>query len=192
MGHQREIDYDYAFIYQITCRDVQIKEKYIGITTNIRRRRCAHKTVCNNIKDKGYNTYVYKFIRANGGWDNWRLDHVTDVKYPKGRNDIKKKIEADYIKRLNGELNIATPGRTNKQYYDDNKEYYKEYYKQYSKDNKEKLKQYQKQYREDNKDQILLKRKQKITCICGSTVSKQHIKRHERTKKHIQYIESTK
>jgi hypothetical protein len=38
-----------------------------------------------------------------------------------------------------------------------------------------------KQYREDNKHKL----KEKITCQCGSVVTKHHKARHERNKKHI-------
>jgi len=45
-------------------------------------------------------------------------------------------------------VNISTPGRTNKEYYQNNKDKIKEY----NKDNKEKKKDYNKEYREKNKE----------------------------------------
>lgn len=42
-----------------------------------------------------------------------------------------------------------------KNYYEDNKVYYKEYAKTYAKDNKESLKEYKKEYYKNNKDKII-------------------------------------
>jgi len=49
--------------------------------------------------------------------------------------------------------------------------------------NKEKIKEKNKEYYEKNKEKI----NEKITCPCGSVVSKKDIRRHERTKKHQQW-----
>ena len=57
--------------------------------------------------------------------------------------------------------------------------------KDYMKINKDRKQDYDKKYREDNKEIITKKLKEKITCKCGCVVTKIHLKRHERTKKHI-------
>ena len=54
-------------IYEITCLDKNIKEHYIGYTTNFTERIRHHK----NKNSRKYNIKLYKFIRENGGWDNW-------------------------------------------------------------------------------------------------------------------------
>ena len=41
------------------------------------------------------------------------------------------------------------------------------------------------EYRENNKEQIKEKKREKNTCKYGCEVVKIHLKRHERTKKHI-------
>ena len=51
-------------------------------------------------------------------------------------------------------------------------------------------KEYKAIYREKNKEKINEKGKEKITCDCGSEVRKKDIRRHEKTKKHIAYMES--
>ena len=47
------------------------------------------------------------------------------------------------------------------------------------------IKEVLKQYHQDNKETINQKRGQKITCICGSVISKGHIARHQKTQKHL-------
>jgi hypothetical protein len=42
----------------------------------------------------------------------------------------------------------------------------------------------------DNKDKISEHKKQKIICICGSETSIDHKARHEKTNKHISFIQS--
>jgi predicted GIY-YIG superfamily endonuclease len=49
------IDYTKTIFYKIVCNDLNIKECYIGHTTNFRKRKNHHKTVCNNENNKGYN-----------------------------------------------------------------------------------------------------------------------------------------
>ena len=66
-------DYNNTCIYKICCKDTDITDIYVGHTTNLISRKGKHKSRCNNEKDPGYNTYVYKFIRNNGGWDNWEI-----------------------------------------------------------------------------------------------------------------------
>jgi len=61
--------------------------------------------------------------------------------------------EAYYIKTLEC-VNKNVPGRTKKEYREDNKYKIKEDEKQYREDNKDKIKEDSKQYRDDNKDKI--------------------------------------
>ncbi len=56
-------------VYEITCLDTTIKDHYIGHTQNYKDRIRLHKGVNENCKK--YNSKLYKFIRENGGWDNW-------------------------------------------------------------------------------------------------------------------------
>jgi hypothetical protein len=56
------------------------------------------------------------------------------------------------------------------------------------KTNKEKKLEYQKQYKEQNKEQIKEYAKQPITCECGCTFRRDSKLRHEKSKKHQDYI----
>lgn len=199
------IDYSKTSIYKICCKDISILFLYVGHTTDMRRRKSCHKSNCNNERDKSYNIYVYQFIRANGGWDNW--DMIEIEKYNAVDGYDAKKRERYWIEELKASLNSYIPTRTDKEYYEDNKEilaekhkkYYennkekinenqKEYQKEFYENNKDKIKEYQKEYAENNKIKINEKRKEKITCECGCLICKGDLARHKQSKKHIELM----
>ena len=65
---RQTMNYSNTIIYKIVCNDLNIKDCYVGHTTDFKSRKCKHKSVCNNANAKEFNYYVYKFIRENGGW----------------------------------------------------------------------------------------------------------------------------
>jgi hypothetical protein len=71
-----DIDYSNTLFYKISCKDTSVSEVYIGHTTNFVQRKSCHKQSCNNSKAANHDCKLYKFIRDNGGWDNWRMDIV--------------------------------------------------------------------------------------------------------------------
>ena len=70
---RKDIDYSKCIIYKIVCNDFNIKDLYVGHTTDLVKRRSHHKCLCNSPDSKEYNFKVYKTIRDNGGWDNWSV-----------------------------------------------------------------------------------------------------------------------
>lgn len=75
-----------------------------------------------------------------------------------------------------------------KQYRETHKDKLSNYRKQYAIDNKDKIALYNKQYTSDNKEIISLKRSEKIECVCGAMISKRNKARHERSQRHLQYV----
>ena len=71
-----EIDYSNTLFYKIYCKDTSVKDIYIGHTTNFVQRKYCHKQTCNTEKHANHNLKVYKCIRNNGGWNNWRMDII--------------------------------------------------------------------------------------------------------------------
>jgi len=136
-------------IYKIICKDINIKDFYIGHTTNFSKRKIQHKSSYN----KGNNMLVYQFIRNNGGWENWDIILIESCKCEKFSDACK--IEKKYIEDLKATLNKAKPIRTKKEYYEDNKEKINETKKLYNQKNKEKISETVKKYYEDNKEKIL-------------------------------------
>ena len=172
-------NYNKSMIYKLCCNDPSIKDVYVGSTTNFTRRKHDHKNNCNNEKDKSYNRYVYRFIRDNGGFENWSMILVEEV-CCENKKQLHT-IEREWFENLHATLNKQVPNRTNK-------EYQKEYQKEYYQNNKDKTKEKNKQYRENNKDKI----KEKITCICGTKFRKADLSTHKKTKKHRKLIAEIK
>ena len=55
-------------------------------------------------------------------------------------------------------------------------------------DNKVKVLKIKKEYREDNEEEIKERRKQKYNCVCGSVIRKDDKTLHEKSNKHINFI----
>ena len=83
----------------------------------------------------------------------------------------------------------------------DRKEYQQEYRrankqkkieqgKEYQRANKERIKEYNQAYQRANKERIKERDKEKIECECGSIVCRGVISRHNRSIKHIEYLNS--
>ena len=64
----------YATFYKISCKDKNIKDCYIGQTTNFNVRKSQHKSYTNNQKAHQYTYPLYTFIRENGGWNNFKME----------------------------------------------------------------------------------------------------------------------
>jgi hypothetical protein len=208
-------NYAKTIIYKLVNYDYP-ELVYVGSTTNFTKRKQNHKQICYNEKSKKHNLKVYEMIRENGGWENWNMIKICD--YPCENKREAELEEDRYMTELKSNMNSNRASRTHKQYYEDNKEKIQEYKKDYYEDNKEKIQDKMKEYRESNKEKIQDKMKEyyesnkekiqeykkdyyethkdmirerinaKITCKCGSVVTKIHLKRHERTKKHTDLI----
>ena len=168
-------DYSRTVIYVIKCKDDNITEEYIGSTIDFIKRKCQHKNTCNNENNKKYNFKIYKFIRENGGWENWIMLEVE--KYPcQDKNEAHKReeeIRIDRKTKLNSRK--AFVGKTKEEYdkiyYEENKNKIKEQCKNYYEENKKQILEYQKQYNEKNKEYYKEQKKQwdnkEFTCKCG-------------------------
>ena len=149
-------DYSRTVIYIIKCKDDNITEEYIGSTTNFRERKNSHKSRCCNEKSNKYNLNIYKFIRENGGWENWIMLELE--KHPcNDKREAEKREEEIRVERKSKLNSIKAFGAETRE----------EYQKQY----KEEKKEYNKQYKEENKDKIKeytnQRRKIEYICHCG-------------------------
>lgn len=96
---------------------------------------------------------------------------------------------AEYQKEYR-EINKNNSIEYQKEYRKTNKEKLSGKKKEWYEDNKEKVLEQHKQYRQKNKERISEQSKIKYTCICGSNLCKRDKTRHERSKKHIKFINS--
>jgi hypothetical protein len=138
-------DYTKTIIYKLINYDYP-DLVYVGSTTNFTKRKQCHKCNCHNEKSKNHNLKVYTNIRDYDGWENWNMIKICD--YP-CNNKREAELEEDrYMLILKANMNSHRAFRTQKQYYEDNREKMKEY----RENNKEKIQEYKKEYYETNKD----------------------------------------
>jgi hypothetical protein len=101
------IDYSNTIFYKIYCKDISIKDLYIGHTTNFVQRKYSHKQGCINPKSSNYKCKLYNVIRDNMGWDNWKMEiiafHNCEDLYSA------KKQEQYYFEKYNATLNSIEP-----------------------------------------------------------------------------------
>jgi len=94
---------NFSCVYSIQCKDKEVKEFYIGSTKTYCIRYTLHKSNCNNLNSKDYTYPLYKFIRENGGWDNWEM--IVEVKTPNLNKDELLELEQYYMDLLEPTLN---------------------------------------------------------------------------------------
>lgn len=188
------MNYENGVIYKIACKDLNIKDVYVGSTAQFENRINHHISVCNNPVSKAYNYYVYDFIRKNGGFENWQI-LLIEYFACTNRHELQKR-EREIMEQLNATLNIRkaiiTPEEIkiySENYYKQNKETYKVHNKNYYETHKEVYK--TKYYNKDKAKEKYTKEKEaepKIICQCGSEFIKTCKTAHNRTKKHIDYL----
>jgi len=163
------MDYKNSVIYKLCCRDVSITDCYVGSTTSFNKRESAHRSDCNNVKNKNYNINVYQFIRKHGQWQNWSAIIVEN--FPcESKNELHTR-ERYWLESLNATLNRVIPTRNRKEWCENNPEKIKEKDRRYRKKNIEKL------------TETWEKAKEKIPCThCDKILSRGYMKAHIKRK----------
>ena len=212
------IDYSRTVIYKFVCKDLNIKDVYVGHTTNFTKRKTQHKNKCNDENNRSYNVKVYRRIRENGGWNNWEMIEIE--KFPCQDQNEAIARERHWYELNNSTLNTSKPNRTkaeyrtdnieqmrlkdktyrdankdiiktkHKIYYDANKEFILQQVKEHYIANKEQYLTNKKLYYEKKKEEIAEKRSEKFDCECGPCVRKFDYPRHLKSKKHLNFINS--
>ena len=177
----KPIDYSKTHIYKIVCKDTNIKDCYVGHTTDFSKRKSQHKRMTTNEQNRHYNIYLYHFIRENGGWDNWDMINIETINC---KDSLEAKtIERDFTEKLGANLNRVQAIETqeekavrkkqwaednaervkenNRQYYLDHKEEHNAYGKQYREEHKDEIREWKKQHYEENEEDILAKQKER-------------------------------
>jgi hypothetical protein len=101
------IDYLKLVIYKIVCNDLNVKDVYIGSTTNFIKRKTSHKNATMNEKHPKHNAKKYQFIKNNGGWDNFTMLEIE--KYPCVDGNEARLRERYWFEQLQATLNTYTP-----------------------------------------------------------------------------------
>jgi group I intron endonuclease len=168
-------------IYKIYCKDENVKDCYVGSTKDFNKRIIKHKSIC-----KKSDRLLYNFIRNNGGFNNFNIE-IIETLICENKNEALTR-ERFWIEELKSNLNKVIPSRTFKEYMinyiENNNTIITEQRKKYYEENKNLIIEKNKQYYVNNKEIIL----QKCLCICGNYYTKKHKARHEKSKKHQDYL----
>ena len=165
-----------------------ITDEYIGSTTDMRKAKYQHKAICNNVNHKRYNLKLYKFIRANGGWDNWRMDMIEQIEF-EDRMELRKR-DGEIIQNRGATLNFHKAYGTRKEYKEANKEKIKVQRREYREKNKEAIKEKREQYKRDNREKINDRKNAKFECLCGDIIKMSGKYNHLKTIRHIKNFEN--
>ena len=196
----RAINYDKTHFYKIVCKDTNIKDCYVGHTTDFTTRKCSHQR--NSKKTDGTeqsDLYVYKFIRENGGWENWDMVLIETSKCDNGLQARQR--ERYFIETLGASLNKTIPFLSveekkerdhlrYKENIDRHNELMRDVNKRLRQEFPERYKEYDRQKWINNKEKIQAHQKEIIKCECGVNFQRTSKARHEKSKKHQQYLQS--
>ena len=207
---RKNFDYSKTHFYKIICKDTSIKDIYVGHTTDFKTRKGCHKRVCPNPNDINYNLPVYKFIRDNNGWNNFDMIWLETNNYENSMEARKR--ERELIEELNASLNQARPYTSveekkiyKQEWARNNEESVREYKHNWHIDNRNRLSEIKRQKYQDNREEQLAKckkyyednieerraiRNRVCQCSCGYTYTYSNKSRHERSKKHQDYLNS--
>ena len=94
----------------------------------------------------------------------------------------------EHLKQLRDEKREYL-NESNREYYKANKEQINEKHRQHYANNKDDINTKHRSHYEQNKEKVLANQAKKITCNCGVTHRKGDKAKHERTKRHQQYME---
>jgi hypothetical protein len=194
---RKPIDYSKSKFYRLVCKDVTVKEVYVGHTTNEKNRRMNHKSACNNEKSRIYNLFVYKFLRDHGGWANWQLlVHETAAMKNKADASLRERY---WCEHYNATLNRNVPGRTHSEYCAAHVEKIKARKKKYNAAHVDEIKANKIEYRKANLDKIKItmakycaanvdRLREKHDCQCGGCYTTQGRLQHFKTAKHLAFV----
>ena len=94
-------------IYKIVSK-IDRTKIYVGSTWNFTRRKSEHKSDCYNKNSKKYNTTLYKYIRENGGWNEFELSIIECKNYDSSRE---RTIAEQYYINLYGGIENLLNGQ---------------------------------------------------------------------------------
>ena len=150
---RKPINYDNACIYKFESNGVNY---YVGSTTNFTRRKSQHKTTCNNPNDKNHHAKIYKFIRDNGGWDEFKMILIENYKCTDA-NELRAREQYWFNEFKPTLMNDQCPARTLEQYRLDNKAEISTKRAKFRQDNKARISTIGAKYYQEKKAEIAIK-----------------------------------
>ena len=197
-------------VYKIT--DIGYHKCYIGSTCESLTQRMARHRWKYTQYLKGKTECTRSFLLFDEyGVENCKIELIEDYRC-ENKSELLKR-EGQHIQSIDC-INKQVAGRPREKWVEDNKEHlqdyknkwYKEHMelckeraKKFKEDNKEHCKQQKQEYHQEHREEIFQKHKNYyqrnkdkfIDCICGASVRQWDIRRHERTKKHQDFINNS-
>lgn len=161
------VNYEYGKIYKITSEKSGLV--YYGSTSEyyLCQRLSGHRSQYKNyLNGKGKYNSSFELLKC----EDYKMELIKN--FPCNNKTQLTTEEGKYV--INNQcININIPGRTGKEYKEDNKEHYQEYKKQWYDQNKQKIKE---------------QKSKPYQCECGMIIQWCEKARHFKTKKHCKYI----
>ena len=152
-------------VYCWVSKDSNIQEVYVGSCQDLNKRITNHKHYCNNKNSKEYNRKLYKFIRENGGFDNWKFIWLEMFKTDD--TIFLKQLEQNYINTFPAELLLNSCRAFTTEA--DRREQIRNCDEKYKKQNRDLLNEKAKEYYEKNKVKVPCPKCNKIMNKCSIT-----------------------
>jgi hypothetical protein len=179
----KENPYNHGKIYRIVSE--QTNDVYIGSTCNsLSRRIYQHKYHYKQWLNKERpQLSSFEIVQ----YDDCQIILIEDV-CCENKNQLFAR-ERFFIESMNC-CNRSIPNRTQKEYREDNREKFYIYKKEWRSNNREQINQKNREYEQKNKEIIAKRKSVKYTCNCGSITQIGSKSKHERTTKHILFIQN--
>lgn len=166
-------------IYRLVC-NCGCKQQYIGSTTTpLSKRYYAHKNHW-----KRYQEGKVHYVKANDIIDHGNSDIILLESFPCANSDELHARERFWIENTPC-INLNMPSRTGNEHYHQFKEVYSSKRKEYRELHHDRIRKREKERYEQNKNAISERRKQPMTCECGSVVTRCNILAHRKTQRHL-------
>ena len=176
--------YENSKTYKIV--DKTYTEQYIGSTTvGLSTRMARHRAKYWGYKrgEKYHGSCFLLFDKY--GLENCKIELIEN--YPCESKEELRKREGYWIKNEKC-VNKLVPGRTQKEWLDLNREKRKQYEKEYCLNHLADKKAYDIEYYKKTR---LIRSEQLVCSTCGIAYTRQHQKRHERSQRHIEALETS-
>lgn len=194
------VNYKNGKIYKIEAMNGEDGDIYVGSTTKeyLSQRMDTHRS---NYKHWVKSNKSSELTTSFKLFDKYGIDNCVIVLLELVNANSKDELlqrESFYIKNLSC-MNKCIPIVSHedvkdrkKQYHKNNADYFNELSVKYYNEKREEILKRKQEYYKMNKEKILDKNKQcgKFTCVCGSVYRKCDKSQHEKTNKHLKYLDS--
>lgn len=168
----------------------KLTKGYLGISINGKTEKIHRLVALHFIGERPYKLEIDHIDR------NKNNNKVSNLRYISGKENVKNtdryRLDLPIDPRLRSNQRSAIWLKKNKEKVKKYRETNKEKAKKYRNARKEEIKEKKKEWYEQHKDEISKKKKVKYTCECGLTLTKASKSRHEKSQKHINYMNSKK